>query len=266
MNKKTVNSRFMQVRLLMFILVIFCCSITGYSQVVIEDDNLLPPAEEKFEEADSLAVPWRESGCQKVAFEFNEPNCEVIKDFYNAHILTIYNEDGSLWYRFSLNARNSDYFYKNMKQGFSPFSIFVKDYGTPNALILRMVGESKHWYKVEINEETRATKFVLKSDPMWAKSNWSYWIYKSTNLIIDSKQTKLHDKPEGKIIDEFSEIDFQRVVIKKVEGEWVLVKDFINEKWYQGWIRWRDDRRILVGCIFNGYKLPTQQVNESRDN
>ncbi len=60
------------------------------------------------------------------------------------------------------------YFMKAEIKDFIPFSTDVR-YG-PLGVILRMVGESPIWYEVEINENTRATKFARRNDKAWSRT------------------------------------------------------------------------------------------------
>lgn len=240
-----------------------------------EKEKLSPPSEEDFQASTDLAVPWRSSGCH-VNFDFNEPNCYIVKvaEYRSSHILTLYNADGSLWYRFSVQPGEPSYFMKDTKMNFLPFSTdvgFIKLEDFPNcgvsppvAVILRMVGESKNWYEVEINEETKATKFVLKSDRMWAKTSWSYWLFKGNNVEVDTDLTKLFDKPNGEAISKTSFLGAQTYQVLKVESDWIYVQSREDIKGNEnGWIRWRKGRDILVGSIFTGKKIPDLKSDDN---
>jgi hypothetical protein len=241
--------------------------VTSAQNLNAPTNELLLPSKEKFREATDLTTPWRSSGC-RVFPEFQEANCYqvTVKEYRSSDILTLYNEDGSVWYRFSLTFQSPEYFLRNTKKGFLPFSTdhgFLPE-GTmefgklfpPQIVILRMVRESQNWYEVEINEETKATKFILKSDPMWAITTWSYWLYEGVNFTIDSKKLQIRDKPKGKVIEETTNLDLEKVKFLKADGDWAYVQASKNQTIYRGWIQWRDGRNILVGNIFNHYKIP----------
>lgn len=232
--------------LIFAILFIVNCYLSGNAQNNGGEKNndLLPPAEEKFEEATDLIVPWRSSGCSTMNREFREPDCHLVtgREWTSSEVVTLYNEDGSLWYRFSLNAKSPDYFVRNTKTGFLPFATFPAGADT---VILRQTGESPNWYKVEVNEETRAAKFVLKNDPMWAKTKWSYWLYQMQSFKY-TDDFPLLDKPNGKTIEESAGLQFETVKFLKADGDWAFVEGYIHPKAYRGWIRWRKGRDILV--------------------
>lgn len=252
--------------ILTILLSVCCLSVTAQNNALVNENKLLPPAEESFQKAKDLVSPWRSSGCHIIAL-YQEPNCHLVtaKEYVNSDTLTIYNQNGLVWYRFSLTFENPAYFLKNSKIDFLPFSTdrgFVSmgsEVGNgsvpPQAVILRLVGESPHWYKVEVSEETRDTKFVLKNDPLWSKTSWSYWLYESDTLYVDSKKSQLRDKSNGKIIEESAGLDFKKVTFLKADGDWANVEAKHNQKIYRGWIQWREGRNILVGCVFNDYKF-----------
>jgi hypothetical protein len=269
MTPKICNISFLLPRILFAFafLILSQLEISAQSQVVSNIEQVLPPSEENFEEAGDLIVPWRETGCYRGNLSYKEPDCIPIKDkeFLEADTLSIYDEKGALWYHFSLTPRKSDYLLKNKKNGFLPLAIpglTINPY-QPTKVILRLVRQSAHWYEVEINEDTKATEFVLKSDPSWAKTNWSYWLYYWTNLKIDGTKVKLLDKPEGQTIESSADLVLDTVLFLKTDGDWAYVKGFSNNTEHFGWIRWRIGREILVGCIFNDFKIPEAKKDDN---
>ncbi len=77
------------------------------------------------------------------------------------------------------------YIYRNPKKDFRSLTLFWED--NPHTAILRMTGESANWYEVEVNEQTKATKYVLKNEPMmWAKITWEYWLYRVGALMLST--------------------------------------------------------------------------------
>jgi hypothetical protein len=248
-----------------FSVLIFCCSPLFAQNLIASKDEIHAPSEEEFSAAFDVLAPWRETGCGRGNILYKEPNCPVIRNdvYVMADTLTLYDKDGDLWYRFSLTPSKDDYLLKNKRDEFSPLAmpfLTINPY-LPRKVLLRMTGESEHWYEVEINEKTRETKFALKTDPMWAKTNWSYWLYHWTNLKIDGAKVKLLDKPDGKVIESSAEIEFDTVKFLKADGDWAYVEGYHNNREYAGWVCWRDGRDILVGCIFNDNKVPESKTN-----
>jgi len=167
--------------------------------------------------------------------------------------LKLFHPNGSLWVSFSLQPDDEDYVTR--KTHFKPFSAFIKR--APKIVVLRLEAESPSWYEVEVNEETRETKYIAKNDPLWARSTWELWLNRSARFVIDNDRTKLHDRPDGKVIEEAADITFPHFSFIKAEGDWIYVQGVVFLKRnYHGWIRWRDGRKILVGWLLNDFEVP----------
>lgn len=80
-------------------------------------------------------------------------------------------------------------------------------------------------------------------------------------LKVDPSRTPLLDKPDGKIIEESSQTSIMKVDLLKTEGDWAYVRTDINQKEYDGWIRWRKGRYILVGTVFTNQKIPDVKLD-----
>ena len=252
--------------LLTFSFLVICFSTVAAQTMEDKEDKVLPPSEEEFQKASDLVGPWRQSGClysidiDTFYWSVAYPDCVHVSGQQSAatHFLTIYNADQSVWYGFSIDWQKPDFFKKKPKKDFLPVATSIREYF--DFVVLRMTGESKHWYEVEVNEQTRDVKYILKSDPAWAKSNWEYWLFKGTGrpysnyLLVDGKREMLRDKPDGKIIEKPGDFDVDKLYFVKADGDWAYVKMPGNS--LRGWIRWRNGREFLVGCIFNGFKIP----------
>ena len=114
-----------------------------------------------------------------------------------------------------------------------------------------MVGESPHWYQVEVNEKTQETKYVSKSNPMWAKSTWSHWLAAMQGFVPEDSDNLLLDKPDGKVIEVAAQIKFEEYTFLKADGDWAYVEaaehlGSFKGVVYKGWIRFRKEREFLV--------------------
>ena len=162
------------------------------AQETVTDDPVQPPEQEKFVATDALAIPWRDGniGCE---YGSAVPTLDCPPAAGTAYptsdVLVLYNGDGTLWYRFSVDWR-SPIFWKDNKIGFVPFTNHF-------LFALRLVGESPHWYEVEVNEETGATKYILKSEPrMWSKVTWSFAFSASFSVKIDQEHGGSPNPPQ----------------------------------------------------------------------
>lgn len=248
-------------------ILIFCFQAFGQEiEVSFDNIRISPPAEEEFIPTDALATPWRSSGCQ-INTRSPELDCYTVtfEERTARHILTLYDENGSLWHRFSVSPDSPVYFFKYKKEGFLPFATCCfKDW--PTTVFLRMVGESSNWYKVEVNEKTQETKFAPKTDRMWGKTSWSYWLYWGTSIDVDFKLTPLYDKPNGQILEESSDLDtVKKSVFIKAEDDWAYVVTSQDQKRYEGWIRWREGRKLLIKPSFNLTEVPEDKIEGGED-
>lgn len=235
------------------------------AQETVTDDPVQPPEQEKFVATDALAIPWRDGniGCE---YGSAVPTLDCPPAAGTAYptsdVLVLYNGDGTLWYRFSVDWR-SPIFWKDNKIGFVPFTNHF-------LFALRLVGESPHWYEVEVNEETGATKYILKSEPrMWSKVTWSFAFSASFSVKIDQDRVKLRDKPDGKVVKETADKKFVLLKFVKLDGDWMYLDARRNVGWtqvaYHGWVRWRKGRDILVGSLLNRYKIPEPASDETKN-
>jgi hypothetical protein len=240
---------------------IFVTFFISFSQIIAQNtprtsgEDIPSPFEESFQEADALAVPWRSSGCHTY-FPANEPDCYQVtsKEWFGSHTLTIYDGKGSVWFRFSVSPKRPDHFYEKRKKDFLPFGTGYDQYH-PDVVILRLVGESQHWYKVEVNEETQATEYILKADPMWAKTTWSHWLFAGGSIGVDIEKTPLYDEPDGKIIEGPLGGTYVAAMMVKPYGNWAYVSTRGSAKGsykdFKGWVRWRRGRSVLVKLVFD---------------
>jgi hypothetical protein len=253
------------ISVILFLLLIVSANSIVLAQTNTIDQNkeLRPPSEESFEKEVQLLMSWRTIMCLKEEKEVNPPNCpeHMRAEIYKAYdAVTLYNSDGTIWYNFSLNPSSPRYLLKNKKEGFLPFAANPGITG----LTLRMVSESPNWYEVETNEETQATKFILKNDPVWTKVTWNYFLARVRLLSFDEEnQPQLYDKPNGSVIEETSEIKWKDVrFLLKIEGDWAFVEGYQPTKNYEGWVRWRKGRKLLFEANFFKYKFGKQIFND----
>jgi hypothetical protein len=249
----------------LFLLFIFSVNAIALAQnnPVKENIELRPPLRERFVKDEQLVMPWRRIFCLIDDKEVNPPHCPKNSTENTRNIgtsLTIYNSDGTIWDNFSINSFDSSQFWKNKNVGFLPFSTQYNG----EIIYLRMVSESPNWYEVEVNEATQATKFILKSDPFWAKVTWNYFLATVKVLSFDEdNQTQLFDKPNGSPIEESSEVKLKGFGFRlKTEGEWAFVEGYGASKTYQGWVRWRKGREMLFESKFFNHKFNKPTVKE----
>ena len=221
-------------------------------------EELRPPDQEKFTptSGEELIIPWRESDrdCFNPDVIKTCGNRRIItnEEYLASDVMTIYDSDGKQWYQFKIGLASPDYSLDRPKKGFDPLAIFGSE-RYPWVVALRIAAESENWCEVEVNEQTRETKFILKSDQMWAKVTWNFIFNWSQFVYADPKITGLYDNPDGKLIEDAANSQFEKLKYERLEGDWMRVNWWGH---YSGWIRWRNGRKILVGSILNRNRVP----------
>lgn len=222
------------------------------------------PHDETFKVVEGLVVSWHMLGCRHLPDDRPEHGCgkvEYSSEFQRSSTFSIFDREGSIWWRASLLGNDEyreagvDYFWTKRKRGFEPFALDHPVHAS--GMLLRIVGESSNWYEVEINETTRETKFVKKDDAAWSKTSWDFWLAYGRTLTI-SPRNEVRDRPNGNFVEPLGEYPSKEVDFVRAEDDWALVSDSKSRSAGKktGWIRWRKNRNILVGCFFNQNRLP----------
>ena len=249
--------------LIICVLSLFAIAPTRAQVSKQEAQKIRTPSEEIFTDSTDLMIPWRDSrrGCDGVQSRYKLPGCPTdVRWPENDRrvMMSLYDEDGSLWYRFDIRVSDDGVPPQILRDDFKPLAPKNVDHFR-TTVILRLAGESPNWYKVEVNDDTRETKYILKSDNNWAKIPWSFVFNWSQRVVTEARFIKLRDKPGGEVIKEYSELSFSRLYFEKLDGDWMYVRaeyDLYPGKGYYGWTRWRNGRQILVGSYLNDFEIP----------
>lgn len=257
-------------------IILFLAGCIYFSGIcVIGQDAVSPTAEipapesEEFSANTDAMVPWRKRGheCNGV-IRFEDPDCPKVspKDFQSRSVLSIYESDGSLWHRFNLNECYANPNSGFKKDGFFPYSPRDGFDCFTRAVVLRIVGESENWYKVEINEDTQETRYISKSDNNWARVGWYRFFNSSRWITYDRSNLDLRDSPNGKVIERNPRVFPQRILFEKLDGDWMQVQFRTgfepNISIQFAWIRWRNGNDILIGFRLNDWKVPSKSGKE----
>jgi hypothetical protein len=218
-------------------------------QELSEAEPIPAPNEEEFRKADGLieAFESRNTAClmnKKLNCRFIRTSPEDGRD-----VLTFYDSNGKLWFSY-------DRVHGNKKDLLPPEIDPITWSGLG---LYRLVGESANWYKVEINDKTRETKFILRSDENWVKIDWAERFFRNPPIYLPPG-VNLKDKPDGEVIEEYRHRHYDQLYYDRMEGEWMRVqavdKTNIQNPRFFGWVRWRDGREILIGSFLSGHRIP----------
>ncbi len=172
------------------------------------------------------------------------------KNYSKGEFIHIYNEDGSLWHRFTYYYDDSDGKFEYAKDDFRPFA-FHPDYFL---LALKCVRKERGRYEVIVNEGMRLKKYVKADDSVLRFETWKDHILKAFAVKFLQNENPLLNVPLGRVkkisLPNTSFHPFQ------VKGEWLKVRWNITSrakdkgKYDSGWIRWKKGERLLVELFY----------------
>ena len=162
-----------------------------------------------------------------------------------------YNEDGSLWYKFTYYYDESDGKFEYANDDFRPFA-FKVDYFV---LALKCIGKENGRYEVIVNDGTGLRKYVKANDPVLKLETCEEHILNVFAVNFNREENPLLEAPRGQVKKAaLSKAPFHPVEVK---GEWLKVKwdtsygTERNEPRYDfGWIKWKEGDRLLVELLY----------------
>jgi hypothetical protein len=164
----------------------------------------------------------------------------VNKSYTKKDTIKLYNDNGSLWYKFSFYYDDSDgkFDYPNeefLPQGFNP-DYFV--------LSLAVIDKDSTGYQVIVNKETGLEKRIRKASFLEFLTLEQY-VISAFSISFNYQKNLILEKPsnEAKIIPFVKDTFYHPV---KIQGEWLQIKWGIENEWHYGWIKWKDIDTILI--------------------
>ena len=164
-----------------------------------------------------------------------------------------YNEDGSLWYKFTYYFDESDGKFEYANDDFRPFAFHPSYF----VLALKCVGKENGRYEVIVNEETGLRKYIKADDPALKLETWEEHILGVFAVTFNRVDNPLLDAPSGQVKEvalSNAEPFFHPVEIK---GEWLKVKWESSEgmerkgpNYNSGWIKWKEGESLLVELFY----------------
>lgn len=114
-------------------------------------------------------------------------------------------------------------------------------------LIFKCVEKINDYYKVVINEFNHALKLISVKEKNLVFHSWEQHILNDAfSVDFDFAQNPLREKPQEKSITKHGDKN-QIYHPTKIEGDWLKLKDDDNK---EGWIKWRDEKGILIINLF----------------
>ncbi len=174
----------------------------------------------------------------------------VLTDGYDKDdFVRIYNEDGSLWYKFTFYDNEA---FRRTNDAFKPFA-FHQDYFV---LALKCIGKREGRFEVIVNEETRMKKYVRVDDPVLKLQTWEEHILQVFAVDFNRKDNPVLETSGGQM----KSIDFPKGVTfhpVEVRGEWLKIRWNGTEQTGDknisnnfGWIKWKKDGAISIELFY----------------
>lgn len=164
--------------------------------------------------------------------------------------VTIYDEDGQVWYMSEFNREGFDVLRDAGPNKISPLVLIYGDY----VPVLRCVSYSRNWYAVIVVEDDQnpVIKYMLRNDSLFAWQSWDTY-YLGKWIRFDQKGNPLRTNINStEIIETPSQDTPTRAT--RISGDWIKLEwsTKTGEK-QSGWIKWRDENnnRILVGFPYS---------------
>ena len=155
----------------------------------------------------------------------------VLKPGYEDAPISIYNQDGRRWRRFSFTDEFHD-------DSLRPYAIKPESI----VLVLRGVRMSDDRYAVIVNEKRQLQKFVKRGDTNFVFQPWAEHILTLFAVGFNPSANPIRQGPsEGSGTITFQKKMFYHPV--KCQGQWLMIKD---DKGKTGWIHWKDEKGELI--------------------
>ena len=157
----------------------------------------------------------------------------------------IYNEDGSLWYKFSYFYDDSDGEFDYYNKNFSPLA-FHPDYFL---LALKVTRIEKNRYEVLVNENTELYKYIKKEDSFLKYESWKDHVLNVYAVDFEAEKNPLRKEPniQATQIPYISDNFYQP---KRIDGNWLQVIWKEKQDTSSGWIKWKENRQLLIEPIY----------------
>ena len=160
--------------------------------------------------------------------------------------IEFFNDDGSLWYRFSFYYDDSDGKFDYANNEFRPFA-FHPDYFV---LALKCIKKDSSGYQVIVNEEKRLLKYMRVGDTTISFEGWKTHLLNAFSVDFDSHRNQPRLRPHGPVINVDARDRIFRPV--RIKGDWLKVKwrSLGRKKYLYSWIRWRRAESLLVELFY----------------
>lgn len=165
-------------------------------------------------------------------------------------VIRLYNDDGSLWFAFSLNDEETA---RQTIEGNKDLQPFRADMDNSYAFVFNCVGQDRRYYHVVVNEDTGSKKFIRKDDPHFKLGTWEQYILDCFAVDFRASDNPLREEPKGPpiTVDASKRPTFHP---EKIDGDWLRVRwsegDDDTKEIKYGWIKWKEKEKEQIIIYF----------------
>lgn len=168
----------------------------------------------------------------------------VTENLTEKDTIRLFNEDGSLWYKFSFFYDDSDGKFDFPNDKFKPLA-FHPDYFL---LALTVTDKLNDRYEVTVNETTGLRKY-LKDKNFLLFRTWEEHILSVFSVDFNEANNPLLEKPSENADRAYYDKD-EFYHPSQIKGEWLQVKWGSEGSWKYGWIKWKDGEKLLIELFY----------------
>lgn len=159
--------------------------------------------------------------------------------------IRIFNKDGSLWYKFSFFYDDSDNKFDYPNNDFKPLAFHPDNF----LLMLKVTDRSIDRYEVIVNEKSHLKKYIKKDQDFLLFQSWKEHILSLSSVDFNETTNPILEKPfknAGRIYYDNDELYRPN----QIKGEWLQLKWGSERDWKYGWIRWKDNEKLLIELYY----------------
>lgn len=165
----------------------------------------------------------------------------ILKDNYSeTDTVRLFNNDGSLWYKFTYFYDDSDGKFDYSNDDFQPFAFNPDNF----VLALKTISVNEDEYYVVVNEITGLRK-KIKMTNYFQLLTWEQYVLKAFSIGFNQNDNIIFTEPS---------VTSKKIPYKvnsyyypvKVENEWLKIKWSGENELNYGWIRWKEKNRLLI--------------------
>ncbi|HPQ09152.1 MAG TPA: hypothetical protein PK995_07985 [Bacteroidia bacterium] len=167
-----------------------------------------------------------------------------LNENYKNEMITFFNLDNSVWYRFKY-CYGCDIEINDLEKKFIPYAYHI-DYFI---MILRVVKMDSGSFYVIVNEEQRLIKKINKNN-YFTFRNWKEHILNDVSSIdFDVNKNPVMEKPEENS-KRVENVDGEFYFPVEIKGEWLKINWIKGKKEYYGWIKWKNKNTLLIELYY----------------